>query len=237
MNIIIIKVLHFKIRNMNKNIMLLSALLAASVVTDAQSLPTTVTYNNTMQPALTLELQNSVEMTEGTILQKLKQTGYDPNTKGHLFWKKNKKEGFYVFDGVALPDLDNQKLDMYFKVVPKSKEDKASSVIYLMISKGYDNFVSPEGDAALWNSAQSFLNSFVDRTTAFTLETDIKSQEKAVKESESRLVKYQEDEKELNSKMEKLQQEIADNHLNQQKQQTDIEGQRRKLEQMKSTRQ
>jgi hypothetical protein len=222
---------------MNKNYMLLTTLLSGAVVAQAQSVHTTVTFNNTMQPALSLELQNNTEMTEGTILQKLKQTGYDPNTKGHLFWKKDKKEGFYIFDGVSLPDLNNQKLDMYFKVVPKSKEDKASSVIYLMVSKGYDNFVSPEGDTALWNSAQNFLNSFVDRTTAFTLETDIKSQEKVVKESENRLVKYQDNEKELNTKMEKLQQEIADNHSSQQKQQADIESQRKKLEQMKSTRQ
>ena len=222
---------------MNKNYMLLTTLLAASVVTDAQSTHTTVTYNNTMQPALALELQNNTEMTEGTILQKLKQTGYDPNTKGHLFWKKDKKEGFYVFDGVSLPDLNNQKLDMYFKVVPKSEEDKSSSVIYLMVSKGYDNFISPESDTSLWNSAQNFLNSFVDRTTAFALETDIKGQEKTVKESETRLVKYQDDEKGLNTKMEKLQQELADNHLNQQKQQADIVNQKRKLEQMKSTRQ
>lgn len=216
--------------------MLLTALLAGVVVAQAQSAHTTVTYNNTMQPALTLELQNNTEMTEGTILQKLKQTGYDPNTKGHLFWKTNKKEGFYIFEGVALPDLNSQKLDMYFKVVPKSAEDKASSVIYLMVSKGYDNFVSPESDTMLWNSAQAFLNSFVDRTTAFTLETDIKSQEKVVKLSESSLIKFQDDEKELNTKMEKLQQEIAVNRSNQQKQQADIESQRRKLEQMKSTR-
>lgn len=217
--------------------MLLTTLLAGAVVAQAQSTHTTVTYNNTMQPALTLELQNNTEMTEGTILQKLKQTGYDPNTKGHLFWKTNKKEGFYIFDGVALPDLNSQKLDMYFKVVPKSTEDKTHSVIYLMVSKGYDNFVGPESDSVLWNSAQNFLNSFVDKTTAFTLETDIKSQEKTVKQSESRLIKYQDDEKGLNTKMEKLQQEIAANHSNQQKQQTDIEGQRKKLEQMKSTRQ
>jgi Uncharacterized conserved protein len=217
--------------------MLLTTVLAGAVIVHGQSVATTVTYNNTMQPALTLVLQNNTEMTEGTILQKLKQTGYDPNTKGHLFWKKDKKEGFYVFDGVSLPDLNNQKLDMYFKVVPKSREDKASSVIYLMVSKGYDNFVSPQEDLTLWNSAQNFLNSFVGRTTAFTLETDIKGQEKAVKESEGKLVKYQEDEKGLNSKMKKLQQEIADNQRFQQEQQSDIESQRKKLEQMKSTRQ
>jgi hypothetical protein len=222
---------------MKKNIMLLTTLLAGSVVGQGQSTHTTVTYNNTMQPALTLELPNNTEMAEGTILQKLKQTGYDPNTKGHLFWKKDKKEGFYVFEGVSLPDLNNQKLDMYFKVVPKSNEDKANSVIYLMVSKGYDNFVSPEGDTALWNNAQNFLNSFIGRTTAFTLETDIKSQEIAVKGSESRLVKYQEDEKAMNGKMEKLRQEMAENHSNQQKQKTDIEDQRKKLEQMKAARQ
>lgn len=217
--------------------MLLTTILAGVAVAHGQSAPTTVSYNNTMHAALTMELQHTTEMTEGTILQKLKQTGYDPNTKGHLFWKKGKKEGFLVFDGVALPDLNNQKLDMYFKVVPKSNEDKASSVIYLMISKGYDNFVSPESDAVLWNSAERFLNSFVDRTTAFTLETDISSQENLMKASEGKLRKYQEEEKNLNAKLEKLQQEIADNHSSQQKQQAEIDDQRKKLDEMKAARQ
>jgi hypothetical protein len=217
--------------------MLLSTLFASPLVSQGQSTYTTITYNNTMQPALTLVLQNNKEMTEGTILQNLKQTGYDPNSKGHLFWKKDKKEGFYVFDGVSLPDLNSQKLDMYFKVVPKSNEDNAHSVIYLMVSKGYDNFVSPQSDTLLWNSAQNFLNGFVERTTAFTLEADIKNKEKAVKESENKLAKYQEDEKGLNNKMEKLHHELADNHSNQLKQQLEIDDQKRKLEQMKSTRQ
>src|SRR5437899_2777573 len=101
---------------MNKIVVLVASFLAGTLVAPAQSTHTTVTYNNTMQPALTLELQNNTEMTKGTILQKLKQTGYQPNTKGHLFWKTDEKEGFYVFDGVALPDLNNEKLDMYFKV-------------------------------------------------------------------------------------------------------------------------
>jgi hypothetical protein len=152
---------------MNKQYMLIIVLATSIITARAQSSSTTIQYNEKMQPALVLELPNTTDEAEGTIIQKLKETGYNAETQGHLFWKKNKIDGFYVFNNVVLPSVSNQKLDMYFKVVQKNQEEKNNSTVYLLVSSGNENFVSPDGDTTLWSRSKMFLNSFVDKTTAY----------------------------------------------------------------------
>lgn len=210
---------------------MLIIVLATSIITArAQSSYTTIQYNNHMQPALVLELPNTTTDVEGTILEKLKQIGYNPETQGHLFWKKNKLDGFYVFNNVVLPSLSTQKLDMYFKVVQKNKEEKDNSTLYLLVSSGNENFASPSGDTTLWNSSKMFLNGFVEKTTAYNLEQNIKAQENTVKDSQKKLTTLQKDEKDLAGKIKKYQDDLANNQRNQKDQQQDIENQQKLLE-------
>ena len=210
---------------------MLSFVLATSIITArAQSSITTIEYNKTMQPALVLELPNTTHDVEGTILKKLKEIGYNPLTQGHLFWKKNTIDGFYVFNNVVLPSLSAQKLDMYFKVVQKNKEEKDNTTLYMLVSKGNGNFASPQIDTTLWNSSQVFLNSFVEKTTAYNLEESIKAQENTVNDSQKKLVALQSDEKGLAEKIKKYQSDLFTNQNNQKDQQQNIENQQKLLE-------
>ena len=129
-----------------------------------------------------------------------------------------------------LPSLSNQKLDMYFKVVQKNKEEKNSSTLYLLVSKGNENFASPERDTTLWNSSKVFLNSFVEKTTAYSLEQNIKPQENTVKDSQKKLVTLQSEEKDLAEKIKKYQSDLSNNQSNQKDRQQDIENQQKLLE-------
>lgn len=213
---------------------MLAIVLAISIMSArAQSSYTTIEYNDKMQPALVLELPNNTEDAEGTILQKLKQTGYNPETQGHLFWKKNKLDGFYVFNNVSLPSLSDLKLDMYFKVVQKNKREKNSSTLYLLVSKGNENFASPGNDTMLWNSSVIFLNSFVEKTTAFSLEQDIATQEKNIKDQQDKYIKLQNEEKDLADKIRKYQEDLINNQTAQKNMQQEIENQKKILEALK----
>ena len=209
---------------------MLIIVLATSIITArAQSSVTTIEYNKTMQPALVLELPNTTNDVEGTIIGKLKQIGYNPETHGHLFWKTNTVDGFYVFNNVVLPSLSTQKLDMYFKVLQKNKEEKDNTTLYMLVSKGNGNFASPQMDTTLWNSSQVFLNSFGEKTTAYSLEETIKAQENTVNESHKKLVTLQGDEKDLAEKIKKYQSDLSNNLNNQKDQQLDIENQQKLL--------
>ena len=213
--------------------MLMIVLIVSMISARAQSSSTTIQYNTNMQPALVLELPNTTKDAEGTILQKLKETGYNPQTEGHFFWKDNKIDGFYIFKGVTLPSLSNQKLDMYFKVVQKNKEEKDNSTVYLLVSTGNENFASPAGDTTLWNSSMAFLNSFVDKTTAYNLEQSITNQENVVKDAQNKLASLQKDEKDMNDKIKKYQDDIVKNQSFQKDQQLNIDNQVKLLEDLK----
>jgi hypothetical protein len=218
---------------MKKQYMLLVVLIVSMITARAQSSSTTIQYNAVMQPALVLELPNTTKDAEGTILEKLKQTGYNPQTEGHFFWKDNKIDGFYIFKNVTLPSLSSQKLDMYFKVVQKNRQEKDNSTVYLLVSTGNENFASPTGDTILWNSAVAFLNSFVDKTTAYNLEQSITNQENTVKDAQKKLANLQKDEKDLANQVKKYQEGLATNQSNQKDQQVVIDNQIKLLEDLK----
>lgn len=218
-----------------KKISTLTVVLAGCVITAAaQSSFTTITYKEKLQPALTIQLPNTTEVAQGTILQKLKETGYDPQTKGMLFWKTNKVEDFYVFTDVQLPELNNQKLDMYFKIAKATNGDKENSTVYLMVSKGYDNFVSPQTDTATFYSAQKFLDGFVVGTNTFKHNTDVETQQANVANAEKKLSDLQKKEKDISSKIAELQSDLVNNQNDQKNQRTEIDNQKARLELLKA---
>lgn len=215
---------------MKKQYMLIIVLAISMITARAQSSYTTIQYKNTTQPALVLELPNITNDVEGTILEKLKQAGYNPETQGHLFWKKNKIDGFYAFESVVLPSLSAQKLDIYFKILRKNKEEKNNSTLYLLVSTGNGNFASPEKDTILWNNSMMFLNTFIEKTTAYNLEQTIADQENIVKASQKKLSTLRKDESELADKIKKNQEDLLNNRNSQKDQQQDIENQQKLLE-------
>ena len=215
---------------MKRQYMLLIVLAISIISARAQSSSTTIQFKNSMQPALVLELPNTATEVEGTILQKLKQIGYNPETEGHLFWKKNKVDGFYFFDNVRLPSLSTQELDLYFKVLQKNNEEKGNSTLYLLVGSGNGTFASPVVDTLLWNNTRMFLNSFLEKTTAYSLEQDIIHQESVIKASQNKFVTLQTNEKDLSGKIKRYQNDLANNQSLQKDQQLDIVNQQKLLE-------
>ena len=151
-----------------------------------------------------------------------------------FFWKTNKLNDFYVFDNVQLPELNNQKLNMYFKVANATSGDKEQSTVYLMVSKGYDNFVSPQTDTATFYAAQKFLDGFVAGTDAFKHNADIEIQQANVTNAEKKLSDLHKKEKDLSSKIAELQSDLVNNQNDQKNQQTEIESQKARLEGLKA---
>ncbi len=217
---------------MNKFALLLFVLVAGAGSVISQSTATSVTYNKIVQPALMLELPYDVSVSEGFIIDNLKKTGYNAETKGKLFWKQNKLDGYYVFKDVRLQGA-SQSSDLYFKVERKSKRSKDQSVIYLLAGTGGEQFISESSDPTTYRAAMDFLNGFVDQSAQYKLNIDIKGQENAVKDAEKRLDKLIENEKDLNKKIDQLQKDLKKNRNDQDDQQKKVENEKRKLEKLK----
>jgi hypothetical protein len=193
---------------------------------------TSVSYNKSSQPALMLELPYNEEVSEGFIVDNLKKTGYDPETKGKLFWKQNKLNGFYIFKDVRLEGA-SATADLYFKVDQKSKRQKDASVIYLLIGKGENNFVSSDSDNNTYNAAKRFLNGFIDKSAVYKLALDIKNQEDLVRDNEKKLDKLKDGEKEMFRKIDQLQKDLKKNQEDQKNQEKRIEDEKKKLEDLR----
>lgn len=216
-----------------KKLSALCAVLACAMTVAAQSTFTTISYKEKLQPGLVIQLPNKTKVTQGTILQKLKETGYDPETKGAFFWKTNTSNGFYVFNNVKLRELNNQNLDMYFKVAPAINGDKEQSTLYLMVSKGYDNFVSSHTDTATFYAAKRFLDGFVAGTDAFKSNLDIETQQTNVVNAEKKLNTLQQKGKDIQEKLVQLQSDLLNNQSDQKNQQMEVDSQKEKLGSLK----
>jgi hypothetical protein len=217
---------------MKKSIALILVIFTGVINVFAQSSATTVSYNKSDQPALMLELPYDESISEDFIVANLKRTGYDAETKGKLFWKQSKKNGFYVFKDVKFQGI-GQAVDLYFKVERVGRKSKDVSAIYLLISTGEENFVSSGYDENLYNAAKKFLDGLVEKSAAYKLELDIKNQEDVVKDEEKKFSKLEDVEKDLIKKMKQLEEDLKDNKKDKQDQQKKLESEKKKLEELK----
>lgn len=207
--------------------------LLLGVAASAQSVSTTVKFNKTDKPALMLYLPYNEQVAEGTILTKLKEIGFEPESKGSLFWKQNKVDGYYVYKGVVLKGDKNELVDLYFKVDRRGNKRDNQSVVYMMTSKGAENFVTSTTEPQVYTAAQNFLNGFVSETATYKHTLDVQAQEGVVQKAEKKLTDLLSEEQDLNKKMVKLQEDLAKNKQNQTQQQATIEAERRKLADMR----
>lgn len=203
------------------------------VSASAQSVSTAVKYDKENKQGLMLYLPYSQDVAEGTILSKLKEIGYEPQSKGSLFWKNNKVNGFYVFKGVTLRGDNPQLVDLYFKVERRGSKKDNQSVMYLLTSKGTENFINDASDTAAYSAAQNFLNGFTTETASYKHTLDIKAQEETVKKAEKKFSDLQDEERDLNKKITKLQDDLRKNKEAQVSQQAAIEAERKKLDDLK----
>ena len=179
-----------------------------------------------------LDLPYDESISEDFIVNNLKKTGYDPETKGKLFWKQNKVNGFYVFKDVRFEDLKDP-VDLYFKVERHGRKSKDESTIYLLVSKGNENFISSASDEETYNAAKKFLNGFVESSAVYKLDRDIMDQEEILKDAEKQMTKLENNEKDLIKKIKQLEEDLKENKKNQEEQVKKIENQKKKIEEMK----
>lgn len=202
----------------------------------AQSTFKTVNFKNSLRPSLNLFLASEPKNAEETILAKLKETGYKPEKTGGFLNKKNKQDGFYSFSGVQLPELDNQKLDLYFRVDPVDGDSSYRSSILLLVSKGYENFVSPETDSLTFNASEKFLNSFTSKTEAFQINKQLEDQKESITVSEKKWKDLRGKQEEARNKIVQLESDIKNWQQEEIAQQQDVDKQRSALQDLEAKR-
>jgi hypothetical protein len=212
---------------MKKLLGLLIIICSVFSVGYAQSYEGSVEYQKTSQPSVIAEFPYPPGMVEDAIKDKLEKQG---------FGSKDMK-GFRVFRAVRIKEISADSLvDLYFKVERKSRREKDISVVYLMVSKSNEVFVSSNSDAAIMGNAKNYVNNLRPSLDAWNLELQIAEQEGALKKQEKKYDGLVEDGQDMEKKKKKLEQDIEENKQNQAKQKQEVEKQRQILETLKAKR-
>ncbi len=200
--------------------------LAFTITAAAQSRTTTVEYLKINRQAVIAEIPFPEKTTRDAIDNKMEQMGY----------KGKDSKGFTVYKGVRMPELGSDSYDLYFMADRKSKKEKENSTLTLMITKGFDSFVSDSSDSRVMNNAKNYLDTIKNIIAAYDLEQQIIAQEDAVKKADKKYNGFVDDGASLEKKRKNIEKDIEDNKKDQANQQAEIEKQKQILETLRGKR-
>jgi len=199
-----------------KRMFVLICLLLSCTAIFAQAHTTTAEYQKSMQPALEIEVPYAEKTVTRSLIERMENKGY----------KSKETKGFITFKSVKLPELGADEYDLYFKVDRKSRQQKDVSTVTLLLSSGYDKFISEADNPEVIANAKNILNEHIASSAAMDLELQIKEQQEINKKADSKLSDLISDSTSLQKKKIKLEQEIVENSKKQELQRAEVEKQK-----------
>jgi len=214
----------FAKKNTMKQILVLFFLLAGTAGM-GQSKVSKVEYQKADREAIVHELPFEEDMVTKAIQDTLEKLGY----------KGKESKGFVVYKGVKLAALGSGAYDLYFAVDKKSRKEKSSSHVTMMISTGFEEFVTEKSHPELVHNAKAYMDNLRHTVALYDHNVQIAEQEEAVRKVEKKMEDLAEEAQDLQKKMKKLEKEIDDNNKQQADQQKELEKQRQILSTLKGT--
>ena len=193
----------------------------------AQSVESTTEYNKTQQPAVICEFPYPPALVETVLTDDLKQKG---------FGKGKSSKSFQVFQAINFTEISADKIDFYVRVEKKSRKEKDISTITVLVSKGYDNFISGAADASIMQNTMAYINGLKTKLEKSSLEIQIADQEDVLRKEEKKMSNLVDDLASLEKKKKNLEEDIEDNKKDQEKQKSEVEKQKQILESIKAQR-
>lgn len=192
---------------------------------EAQSRIRKTEYQKAEREAIVNEVPFEEDMIVKAIYDTLEKLGY----------KGKESKGFMVYKEVKMPTLGNDAYDLYFAVDKKSKKEKNVSNVTMMISKGFENFITEKSDPGLVRNAKTYLDGLRNIVAIYDKNQQVIEQEDVVKKLEKKIEGLTEDAQDLQKKKKKLEKEIEDNTKEQANRQEELDKQRQVLSTLKGT--
>jgi hypothetical protein len=180
---------------------LAASLLIVSNMQAQNAKNASIEYNKVVQPCVMVDYNVPADMVEGALREKMSNAKLGSGSKA--------KDGFRMWKGITMTDIAAEKMDYYFRIDDK----KGTSTLYMMTSKGYDNFLKPETDAAPVQNEIKFLDGFQTDAKIFMLTKESGKQEDVIKQSEKKAKNELGDAEDLQEDRAKLESKIAQNAI------------------------
>lgn len=202
--------------------LLLPALLLFTTIATAQNAhEATVKFMKAQQNAIVAEYQYPPDVAENALLEKLDKLGLGRN--------RSTEKGFYVYKAVNWNDLSTEKLDVYTRVDGKGTQ----STLTILVSKGYDNFITSAKDKDMVDKVKAMLNSFTADANAYQLRQNIEAQVVVIAKAVKEYDRYVNDADRLEKKIAGMQKDLNDSKREIDKQKEVVDREKQKLEDMK----
>ena len=204
--------------DMKKALFTLLILFGAATFSWAQDISIgSASINKTNRPTLLAAYNMPSDIVRSALADKLKKSKISKGSKA--------KGGFRAYKGVSIPEISDDKIDVYTKV--SGKKDK--STLYFAVSRGYDNFITPETDPEMVNKMKAYVKSMMDNVNIAKLKADIAAQAKVVKSADKAKSSKEKAGSRLQNEQKNLENKLADNKKAQEKNKKEQEEAAKKL--------
>lgn len=174
-----------------KNVLLTGLIMFSTVIIFAQSAPVSTMIEKENRNAVMIEIKQPVDITTAALQLKLQRAGLNEKVK----------KGVASYKGVVLSEISKDKIDLYTKVEAGPNN---TSLVYMAVSKGYNNFTSSDADTVITQNVEAFLNSFVKDADNHFADVGISNQIKDEGKSEKEYQKLLNEQSELVKKKSKI---------------------------------
>ncbi len=148
------------------------------------------------QPCVMININRPQEITENALKERLELSGLKDGVK--------KGEGFYK--EVVFSEISPDKLDIYTKV---EKASNKSSIVYIAVTKVYDDLGVGTFDSLITDRLKIFLNSFVRDADNEYADVQISGQVKDLKNDRKSYDRLLKDQKKLERQKKKIEKQLV----------------------------
>ncbi|MCO6495577.1 MAG: hypothetical protein J5I91_07865 [Bacteroidetes bacterium] len=140
--------------------------------------------------------------------------------------KKTSSSGFVQYKAASWDIMPFEKGDIYYKI----EGNKKTSTLVILVSMGYDNFVSTSSEPKVYASLSMFAPEFQKEIDAYQLNAKIVAQEKKINSLEKEYKSKMKKERKYSKKIEKLNKKIEKNKKKYESIATEIDKQKQVLD-------
>ena len=198
------------------------AIAGAGTASAQNAHESSVKFDKNNENAIVADYNKPADIVEAALKKQFESEGLS---------KSKSKSGYTYFSKVTWNKVGSQSADIYYKVEGK----KEKSTVTVLVSKGYNNFISSGSDASAVDNVKAFLNDLSRHADVHQHTLIIKAQEEAVAKAEKAFSNSADNNKDLMAQKEKLEKKIAESTNEQTLKQQALDAEKKKLTDLKAS--
>jgi len=196
-------------KKMRKIVLLTFPVLFSFFILKAQSYKTVITFQKNQYPVAAIQVPYEEDVVTDAIKEYMLGKGF----------KDTHYKDFIVFRSVPIDKNGSVLSDAYFNINKKNHSEKDITIINLLpVKKGETLSTATEEDSTFVNSSAVFLDSMTHQILTYSIQKQIKAQQKTVDKIKSKLISLKNDSGDIAKKIRNYESSLSQNKTDQAKQ-------------------